>query len=156
MSTSTATFPDKAYVQELFLGLFGSGLEVTESASPVSDLSKSIAAFYVDDAGEPQRALVCDLAFSNATGAALTMIPPGVVKDAIKDGEIPGNFMANLHEVLNICVNLFSETSDKHLVLGEILNLGEVPAKLAEITQHASFDVKVPRYGSGVVSLVAF
>ena len=153
---TTATLPSTGHIQELLAGLFGDAIDIKEHPDSISDLSTSVAALYVDDSGTLQRAMVCDLAFANSAGAALTMIPPGVVKDAIKDQEIPGSIMSNLYEVLNICVNIFAESRDKHLVLSETVSLSEVPDRVANASSSSTFKVKFPRYGEGLMTLMVF
>jgi hypothetical protein len=156
MSTiNTLNLPDLASVRSLFSSLFGQETTTAASETPVSHDDTCIIATYCNDSGEPKRIIVCNGEFANRAGAALTMFPVSGANEAIKAKEITESHLENFHEVLNICVNLFPQSSGSRLVLGEVHTADDARNKLSELstTTTVSFDVDIPRYGTGLFSL---
>ena len=153
---SSKLLPDEASIGDLLSGLFGSDVAVKSAESPSGEGS-SIVATYCDDDGKIVRVAECDCSLANRLGAALTMFPPAGANDAIKAGEVLDKHLENLTEVLNICVNLFSELSDGHITLDKVFQSGAEDDLAQEAKSSASetaqFDVDIPRYGNGVISL---
>jgi hypothetical protein len=102
--------------------------------------------------------VACDLGFANSAGASLSMVPLGVVNDATKKGEVPDNILANLHEVMNIAVNLFTTGFSGRLELADVQRAADVDASLKNAIKSGVstvIDVSIPRYSSGRVSLIS-
>lgn len=86
------------------------------------------------------------------------MVPLGVVNDATKKGEVPDNILANLHEVMNIAVNLFTTGFSGRLELADVQRAADVDASLKNAIKSGVstvIDVSIPRYSSGRVSLIS-
>lgn len=156
---SDNALPNKNEVVNLLSGLLGDGVVVKDRPKPIDTQGPCVVAIYQNDSSSPRRALACDLRFANSAGAALSMISPGVAADATKAGEVPENIRSNLHEVFNICVNIFAGSHREHLTLGSVLTPENKPAEetqmLTKATGAISFDIDVPRYGAGSISLLA-
>lgn len=152
--------PSAEQLNKIVVGLFGEDALVRAASSPCNLTETVVIARYTNDDSELQRLVVCDVAFANNAGAALTMISPGVVADAIKAKEIPDNICDNFREVMNIFVNAFPETTRGRLVL-EGINLptdskDESTSKaIAAPVERVDFEVTVPRYGAGKLTLLA-
>lgn len=146
---SESQLPSLDQVQKLMQCLLGDGVQAkTVPTGP--DLSKPyVLASYVNDAKEVRRVLACDLGLSNSMGAAFSMIPANVAADSTKAGKLPENIQVNLYEVLNVCVNLFSDHSKERLTLNE-MKLCAAGEKPPAFSQSARFSVQVPRYTGGV------
>ncbi|MCA9038312.1 MAG: hypothetical protein KDA91_24470 [Planctomycetaceae bacterium] len=158
--TDKAVLPNAQHVNRIVVGLFGDEAIARANPKPVEFGPNTVVVKYADDNSQVQRLVVCDVAFANNAGAALTMISPGVVADAIKANDVPDNILDNFREVMNIFVNIFQDTGHGHLVLGGI----DLPTKekdestakaLAEPVGRADFEVVVPRYGTGRITLLA-
>ena len=90
---------------------------------PKLDASPKAASYfgvYVSDDGTPVALCGCDMAFAANSGAALSMLPPNVAKEAAKDKELTPVMLANLHEVMNICTRLMLRDDSPHLKLREL------------------------------------
>ncbi|MCA9152711.1 MAG: hypothetical protein KDA92_25580 [Planctomycetales bacterium] len=153
------SLPTPEQVNKIVIGLFGDDALVKKATGPI-DTNNVVVAKYADSDHGLHRLVVCDLAFANNAGAALTMISPGVVADAIKAKEVPENIFDNFREVLNIFVNLFSDTARGRLVLDGVdaptATADEATATaLKAPVERADFEVTVPRYGSGRLTLLA-
>ena len=142
--------PNLTTVEKLMQCLLGNQVAARNSA-PGPDLSKPhVMASYVDDANIVQRILVCELALANSMGAAMSMIPAGVANDATKAGIIAENIEGNLGEVLNICVNLFTENSSERLTFSDVkVCTAKEPATPAN--DAVKYSIEIPRYAGGAL-----
>ena len=115
MPTTSLTTKDQ--VVQLLSDLYG--LDVSE-IEPSTPRIYSIAE-YLNEESKAVGYIACDLETGCRLGAALTQIPAGRVEEAVKDGAMPDSIMENLHEVLNICVNLLTATGGGRVLLGRCL-----------------------------------
>jgi hypothetical protein len=151
--------PDAGKVRNI-LGLLFDGLDIKNGAK--SDLGPNTGAWlavYVADDGKPVAFCATDLALSAASSAALSMLPPGAVQDAVKSKEITEVMRGNLREIMNICSRLLMTDSSAHLKLEDIYPAKALPAPAGEalkkIAGRADFELKMPKYGGGVLSLLS-
>jgi len=116
---------------------------------PGPDLTKPhVVASYVNDANEVQRILVYELGLANSMGAAMSMIPSGVANDATKAGIVADNIQGNLSEVLNICVNLFTENGTDRLTFSN-LKVCTPKDPAPAVKQSVKYALDIPRYTGG-------
>jgi hypothetical protein len=135
-------------VEKLMQCLLGNQVEARNSA-PGPDLTKPhVVASYVDDHNAVQRVLVCELALANSMGAAMSMIPAGVANDATKAGIVAENIQGNLGEVLNICVNLFTENAPDRLTFSS-LKVCSPKDPAPPVKQAVKYALDIPRYAGG-------
>ena len=137
--------------------LYGEDLEVSASSAPESD--KALWALYVSADGTPVAVASCDVAFGCYAGASLSMIPAGGAQDAAESGEISAGMLENLKEVMNICSNLMMDDSTPHLKFEKVYNsandLPDAGKALLDSASGPAFQVTIPGYGSGVISLMS-
>lgn len=120
-----------------------------KSSAPGPDLTKPhVVASYVDDANQVKRILVCELGLANSMGAAMSMIPAAVANDATKAGIVAQNIESNLGEVLNICVNLFTENSTDRLAYSN-LKVCTPKDPAPALKESVKFALDIPRYTGG-------
>ncbi|MFT5173907.1 MAG: hypothetical protein ACI8W7_002091 [Gammaproteobacteria bacterium] len=154
---ATYLVPDEKSVQDKLQFLYGEDLEVASATAP--DADKAICGVYVSSDGTPVAAALCDIAFGCYAGASLSMIPAGGAKDAANSGEISQGMMDNLSEVLNMCANLLMDDSTPHLKFDKVYgSLAEAPDAAKTLVAGATgpaFKVDIPRYGSGVLSMMS-
>jgi hypothetical protein len=148
--------PDAAIVKDL-LGMLFDGLTVKPGAKlDGSPKSNSYFGVYVCDKGEPVALCGCDLAFAANSGAALSMLPPNVAKDAVKTKDLTPVMLANLHEVMNICTRLLLRDDSPHLRLRELCVASALPPAAAAVLSGAKsrvdFEVGLGKYGTGVIA----
>lgn len=142
-------------VQGILVCLFGPETKVIPAPSRPDWSWPHAIASYVDDVGAPRGWIACDLACANSCGAALSMIPPRLAAESAAAGTIPDNISDNLHEVLNVCVNLFHLEGHPHVVLGGVeieLSLDELPAG-ARPDGWLSWRVEIPKYPAGLMHI---
>jgi hypothetical protein len=160
MSTATAAhpLPDIAQVKDL-LGMLFDGLSV--KLGPKLDVSQKATNYigvYVSDDGTPVALCGCDMAFAANSGAALSMLPPNVAKEAVKDKELTPVMLANLHEVMNICTRLMLHDDSPHLKLRELCVQSALPPPAAAILAAAKgridFEIGIGKYAPGVLCVM--
>lgn len=141
--------------------LFGDDTKVAPGKPlDVKPGSGNLIAIYIDDADKPVAAVLCDIPFAAYAGCALSMLPAGAAKDAIKTKKLEQTMLDNLYEVMNIVSTMLMDERTPHLKLGTLYpDLSKLPADakalLAAVTKnHADFIVTVPRYGTGTLSLL--
>ena len=158
---TTYVLPNAAAMTETVAMLFGDGAKVTPGKRLDSKAgSGNLIATYIADDGKPVAAVLCDVPFAANAGSALSMLPVGAAKDAIKTKKLEQVMLDNLYEVMNILSTLLMNDHTPHLKLATLYpDLGKLPADakalLGAATGHADFTINVPRYGSGCLSLLS-
>ena len=157
-AVSVHPIPDVALVRELF-GMLFDGLMV--KLGPKLDTSPKSNGFfgvYVARDGTPAGLCGCDFAFAANSGAALSMLPPNIAKEAIKDKALTDVMTANLNEVMNICTRLLLNDASPHVKLREICTVSKLPAAAAAILSapkaRVDFEVGLGKYGSGILCVL--
>jgi hypothetical protein len=156
---TTCPLPDAAKVTSL-IGMLFEGLDVKPGGS--FDRTPAGGAWigvFVADCGNPIALCGADLNLSASLGAALSMVPPAAVKDAVKSRELSGVMIDNLREVMNIATRLVMSDTSAHLKLEQVYPVKALPAPAAALLRgssaHVEFQVQLPRYGGGVLSLLS-
>ena len=157
MNAVAHPLPDSPQVKTL-LGMLFDGLSVKPGpkldASPKSNCYFGV---YVSDTDKVVALCGCDMAFAANSGAALSMLPPNVAKEAAKDKELTPVMLANLHEVMNICTRLMLRDDTPHIRLRELCVVSALPPPAGEILGapkgRVDFEVAIGKYGPGVLSV---
>jgi hypothetical protein len=114
---------------------------------------------FVTDAGVPVAMCGADANLAATLGTAFSMLPPGAAKDAAKARELTQPMMDNLREIMNICSRLVMNDTVPHLRLEQMYSRKLLPAPSATLLSapngHAEFEVQLPRYGGGILSVVS-
>ena len=152
----TIALPDAKYTATL-LGMLFDGLAVKPGAK--LDLAAGAwCAVYVGDDARPGAYCACDLPFAAYTGAALSMLPAGVAKDAIRERALSEVMRGNLHEVMNICTRLVVLENAPHVRLTGVLAVSALAPDQAALLKAAKarvdFEVTIPRYGAGLFAVL--
>ena len=160
MATTTFVLPNATAMVKTFEMLFGSNVPVTP-AKPLDTKpgSGNLVATFVTDDGKPVAVAVCDVPFAANAGCALSMLPAAVAKDAIKTKKLEQAMLDNLYEVMNILSTLLMNEHTPHLKLATLYpDFGKLPADakamLGAVKGRVDFNVGVPRYGAGILSLL--
>jgi hypothetical protein len=153
LSPGKIPLPDVTQVREL-LGMIFDGMMVKVGGkTDVSPASKSYVGVYVTDNDTTVALVACDLAFAANSGAALSMLPPNVAKEAAKSGALTDVMVANLREVMNICTRLVLREDSPHVRLTTLCQAGKLPAPAAAIAAgakaRADFEITLAKYGPG-------
>jgi hypothetical protein len=148
--------PDGPKIVDL-LGLLFDGLEVKAGGS--FDQTPAGGAWFgvfVTDSGNPAALCGADANLAATFGAAFSMLPVGVAKDAAKTRELTAVMIDNMREIMNICSRLVMDAASPHLKLDQIHPAKSLPAPAAALLGAPSgrreYQVQMPKYGGGVLA----
>jgi len=151
--------PDVRKVQDI-LGTLFEGLDV--KAGGTFDQTANGGAWFgvfMNEAGTAVALCGADVSLAAGLSAALSMLPPTAAAEAIHSREFSSGMFDNLREVINICTRLVVDSASPHLKLDQLYKVAALPvaaaAILAKPMGRREFSLKVPRYGGGVLSLLA-
>ncbi len=160
MSTELAmTMPNGADVRGMLNGLFDRAVTTHDEPAPVlKGRDVHVVGSYVDDTGAVRAVALVDLVLGTVMGAALALVPPPRVEEALANKLVPADLADNTREVLNVAASLFNEGA-LHLKLAQTWVVPEpvgpeVVDFLRTRTTRADVRVEVPGYGEGVLALL--
>ena len=152
-----AQLPLPLQITQALSGIIGKQATAKPTPAPaVIALNKAFVGHYDDGLGATEGAWVSDLPLSASLGAALALIPVGVVDEAISAGKVAPELAENLREVINIIANSFLH---KRVRLVGLTGPGQAhaPEAIALIQarkQLLHVEVTVAGYRAGTLSLV--
>ena len=158
MSTSYYLPNDRETLGVLSM-LYGDDIKVAADEDALALEDSKLYGLYVDGEGTPVGVCLCDTHFAAYAGAALSMLPPGGAEDAADTGDISATMKENVYEVMNICSRLLMSDDTPHLKLENMYNdVAELSEEAVEMIKSAEagshFDIDIPNYGKGKLSLV--
>ena len=151
--------PDAGDVRDLVNGLLDRGVTVTRESQPVlPGRAVHVVGSYVDDTATVRAVTMTDHLLGTVLGAALALVPPPRVEQAVTEGLVPTDLAENTREVLNVAASLFN-TGEEHLklqatwvvpepVTDEVVDFLRIPA------QRTDLRVEVPGYGEGLLAIL--
>src|SRR5277367_2015925 len=150
--------PDAPKVIQL-LGLLFDGLDVklggTFDQSPAGGAWFGV---FIADSGEPVALCGADANLAANMGAAFSLLPVGVAKDAAKTRDLTPVMIDNVREIMNICTRLVMDATSPHLKLEQIYPTKSLPAPATALLgtkNRREFQVQLPKYGGGVLTFVS-
>lgn len=159
MDVAAPPLPSADDVRGLLNGLFDRAVTVTQEEQPVlRGKDVHVVGSYVDDTGALRAIVFCDLVLGNVLGAALALVPPPKVQEALEAGAVLGDLADNTREVLNVGASMFNH-GEAHLKLKDTWVVPEPVASdvvdfLRTTCARVDHRVEVPGYGEGVVALL--
>jgi hypothetical protein len=151
--------PDGPKIVDM-LGLLFDGLDV--KAGGTFDQAPAGGAWFgvfVADSGSPVALCGVDANLAATFGAAFSMLPVAVAKDAAKSRELTSVMVDNMREIMNICSRLVMDATSPHLKLDQIYPAKSLPAPAAALLGAPSgrreFQVQLPKYGGGVLTFLS-
>ncbi len=149
--------PSRTEVRELLAGLLGD-VTVSEVKAP-ADAPSDCVSVYVDD--ERQLAAACVVGFdlAVATGAAIALMPVGVVEEARRSGRFSNSLRDNLCEVMNVLAALLCNEESAHVKFTALYpTRADAPADSLALAAkpggRLAVDVDLGDYGKGHLSIL--
>ena len=148
--------PTPVAIADLITDLIGR--DVTAKTTPPSPLAAKgrTVAVYRDAEHMLKAAVCCDLAVGGSFGAAMTVMPVGLVDDSVKAGKLEAGLSENLYEVFNVLSAIFPKAGMPRLILRGVHADGnvdpEVAVLLAKPPDRIDMDVSVAGYRPGKMS----
>jgi len=157
--TTAYPLPDVPKVQDI-LGMLFDGLDVKPGgAFDQSPTGGAWFGVFIDDGATPVVLCGADVSLAAGFSAALSMLPPSMAKEAVQSRELSGAMRENLREVMNICTRLVLDSTSPHLKLDQLYPTKSLPAAAAALLGAApgrrEFQLQLPRYGGGILSLLS-
>ena len=146
-------FSKSVQVQEIFALLFGGETTIREVRDVLKSEEQAAIGYYVDSDQRVQNVMICDFAFANSAGAALSLVPAGVVQQAVRKKDVDENLRDNLREVFNICANLFLSAEGEAVRLERVDLLPKTTVQIGSDSPQ-TFEVLFPRYPHGRIQLL--
>jgi hypothetical protein len=150
--------PDGPKIVQM-LGLLFDGLDVKPGGK--FDQAPAGGAWFgvfVADSGEPVALCGADANLAATLGAALSLLPVGIAKEAAKARELTDVMVGNMREIMNICTRLVMDASSPHLKLEQIYPVNSLPSSatglLSAPKSRREFQVQLPKYGGGVLTFL--
>jgi hypothetical protein len=151
--------PDGPKITQL-LGMLFDGLDVkgggTFDQTPAGGAWFGV---FVADSGEPVALCGADANLAATFGAAFSLLPVGVAKEAAKARELTAVMIDNMREIMNICTRLVMDSTSPHLKLEQIYPTKSLPAPATALLGAAKgrceFQVQLPKYGGGVLTFLS-
>jgi hypothetical protein len=150
--------PDASKIVQ-FLGLLFDGLDVKPGGT--FDQTPAGGAWFgvfVADSGEPVALCIADVNLAASFGAAFSMLPAAMAKEVAKTRQLTDVMIDNVREIMNICTRLMMDANSPHLKLEQIYPAKSLPAPAAALLGappgRREFQLQLPKYGGGVLSLV--
>lgn len=138
--------------------LIGRAVEVTASREGVPPELASVVWTYVFPDGGLAAVGAMDLPLAAALSTGFGMWPIGRMHEALEAGRLPPEQLANLHEVLNVLVSLYTSMTDKHIGLGVVVGSAPEDPEVGKVLQQSvgrlDAQLIVPGYGGGLLSSV--
>lgn len=155
---SLKALPTADAIAKLIASLVGKS--VTAKSAPILKQPPSGGAVgvCVDDSASVAAVIVADVALAAAAGAALAMIPPAAVQDAVRAGSLPANMADNFREVANIMCSVLTASGGRGVRLADFAVAGVPPAAEAVLGGtggRLDLDVEVQGYGKGRLAIIS-
>ncbi len=109
--------PPTPELEKLLAGLLARTVKVTAAEAPPG--GPCAVALYRSDAPVVEVAALVGLPLAASFGAALSVVPPGVVRDVVAAGALDGALQDNLGEVMNVLAR-FVSASGRRFALAKL------------------------------------
>jgi hypothetical protein len=152
--------PAQERVREVLTDLMGRAVTVARTAAvDLEGARPGACADYEAAPGAIGVICVADLRLTNALGAALTMVAPAVVEDAVSKQTIDAPTIDNFREVVNVLTTLFNTPDTAHVKFRDVHTLpsqlpGDTALLLHTPRARRDFEVEVEDYGSGLLTVL--
>ena len=152
--------PDRKSIKDLFEGLLGRDVTITEGKPVDIGIPKPVIAAYADDAQRLRAVAVLSFGLAARAGAAIALVPKGAAEAAEEDRLMPDNLFENATEICNVLAAPFGDAMGEHLRLtGTYAPADPVPAHLlgvaAQLGAREDVELEIAGYGTGALSLIA-
>ncbi len=153
------SLPDRKLIKDVFEGLLGRDVAVSDGSPITLDPPRPVVAAYVDPQHNLATVAVMDLPLAAYAGAALALIPRGGAEAAVEDGMLPDNLFENVSEILNVLAAPIGDCAGVHQRLSatfaphdplppQIASCAATPGVREDVT------LEIAGYGSGTLSVV--
>jgi hypothetical protein len=143
----------------MFSDLLGKRVTGQETAAvDLADEGARVRGVYQCE-GRAGAVYLMDVSLAASIGAALVMMPAGLVEECVQAQALPPMLVDNTHEVLNVASRLINRAGGAHYKLREQVLPGQpLPEDAASVLSDASLrtdlQLTVEGYGSGLLTIL--
>lgn len=112
--------PPPPELEKLLSGLLMRTVKVAKSPGEAPASPCTVALFRTDDP-VLEVVVVCDVPLAASLAAALSVVPAGVVKDAVAAGRLDDSLRDNFAEVMNVLARFISTGAGRRFALDRVL-----------------------------------
>ncbi len=150
---SDHVLPTPEEVANTFTHLLGKKVAAKKIPS-IDHKSPMAVGVYVTDGGVLRALAVADVAAAGSMGAALVMLPKGVVEDAIDEKKMGENLLENYREVVNIGASLFNRSGGPRMILKDAIQSPpdlpeEIQILMTSAKSRLDLEINVEGYRTG-------
>jgi hypothetical protein len=146
--------PPNAELEKLLAGLVMR--EVRVKATEAMPGKPAAVALYRTDVPMQEVAVVCELGLAASLAAALSVVPPGAVKEAVAAGRMEASLQDNLAEVMNVLSRFVSGSGRRYGLVHSWAPPEVGDAKVLDAVQASdevrAAAVEVPGYLGGLLA----
>jgi hypothetical protein len=141
-------------IKDTFSMLLAKAVKVDQCKSYEKHGPDGIISVVRDDGGVALAAVQVDAKVAAGAGAALTLMPPGPVKDVKTSADVFPTHLENFREIANVIAGLMNSQNSPHVSLAEVIRAADgLPEDVKEIrddpTRRDVFDLDIPGYAAG-------
>jgi hypothetical protein len=154
------TIPAPKNIKDTFSGIADKPIEVGNGRPiPVTADSDTYVGIYTNDHLKIGAIMVLDLPLAGWLSAALCVMPPGGVQEAVERRILPATVVEAIPEVFNMSAVIFNHPGGQHLKIYQTVEPGTPPpldvlALANSLGRRLDMHVTVPGYGDGYLSIV--
>ncbi len=135
-----ASLPSVTEVEQLLKTFFRRDIDVSAVAAPAAPFP--YAGQYVSGDGVAVAMVRADIGFAASSSAAFALIPAGVARENIQNGQLDEVFSELYAEVLNVLSRLFANKDYDRVTLNQKdIGQGTLPAATEKQALHIAVDV---------------
>lgn len=143
----------------MFSDLVGKKVSGEEIEEYAIDSDTMVRGVFIANGEAPGAVYLLDLELAAALGAALVMMPAGLVKESVQDKAMFPGLVDNSFEVLNVMSRLVNRAGGIHYKIREQVLTGvalapDAAAVVENHTQRIDLKLSVDGYGSGRLTIV--
>lgn len=157
----TMTLPPPKALKDVIDGLLGKDVDLAPASTTLTsvDAVGGVVAKYVDDEGRPRAVLGWDLPAAAHAGAAFALIPARMAEEIVDERWLPEDIVESVYELSNVLASALHVNGNPHTKLAQTYHpAAAAPDDLAKALyshyERMDFDVDVPGYGGGRLSVV--
>jgi hypothetical protein len=111
--------PPPADLEKLLSGLLMRAVKIKKAPGEGPGTPCAVAVYRTDDPVQ-ELAVVCDISLAASLAAALSVVPPGVVKECVAAGGLDESLRDNFAEVMNVLARFVSTGAGRRFALAGV------------------------------------
>jgi hypothetical protein len=153
------SLPARKAVKDLFEGLLGRDVALSDAKPIVYEHPRPVVATYVNESSKLTAVAIMDLALAAYAGAAIALVPKGGAEAAIEDSLLPPNLFDNASEILNVLAAPIGDSCGIHVRLANTFAPGEaIPPEVqifgAPVGPRDDVTLEIAGYGAGRLAIM--